>query len=153
MANLEAPVSPVIVWSSPASDIYPEFSWVTVTDPDTGPASIEYELKIYEEDGTTPVGSHMYTLGLRNGIPVTVSWMSGLVTGSYQAKLKAWDGSYYSGESVIDFIIKSNALMPDDVIVKVPVYVDPYLDLVRFWNKSTEGDYNAAKHTGEVILV
>ena len=150
--NVQAPLTPSLQWTSAASDIYPDFSWVTVTDPDTGPANIEYEIQIVETSGMTTVGSHMYELHMTNGQYVTVSWMSGLTTGSYQARMKAYDGVNYSGESDVTFIIKTNPLLPDDVIIKAPPYVDPYLDTVRFWDKATQGIYNAAKHTGAVVL-
>ena len=133
-------------------DIYPDFSWITVSDSTTPAVDIQYVLAVYSGSDTL-MGSATYIPGEPASRLVMESWMSGLTPGSYTAKLKAFDGELFSDETTVEFTIKTHAISPDDVIIKTPTFVDPYLDVVRFWNKTDEAVYNNAKRTDVVILV
>ena len=142
-------------------DIYPDFEWFTVIDPDT-PGSAEgitYDVKVIASDEQ---GSFTVVLDTVSDIPgasaisapVFYSWMSGLGEGSYMVQVRANDGEYLSdwSEGAI-FRIRPENIDISKVIIVAPPYVDPRAGQPRFWTKDMIFQYQKASKDPTRILI
>ena len=143
MAAPNTPAKPTV--TSPRTDIYPDFQWLAVGDPDLPEGSSEgitYDLELWRWD---PVSLKWRFHGIEGpfsgavhvGDPVTSSWMSGLSPSKYQVKVRSSDGTSNSAWSpATTFKIVLNTIDINKIFVSAKI------DLVtgstmRFWNATT----------------